>query len=117
MKFKFFDNRRIRQGWTLLLIGGALVCMFPPRHPAFDWWAAHAVQVALGYLALGLIFLILNKSRLLLVCFGCSAAISFFYYETNKGAHLSSMNQVGDSLDLSHSPPAHIAHALTDETG
>lgn len=82
MNLSFLDNRRFRQGLTLLLLAGALVCMFPPRQAVFEWWASHAVGVALGYLILGIFFLATDRSRLMLVCFGCSAAISFYYHES-----------------------------------
>jgi len=81
MNVRFFDNRRVRQGLTIMLLMGSLACIFPPRHPAFLWWAHHAVFVALGFLAIGLFFLTINKSRLMFVCLGCSAAISFFKNE------------------------------------
>ena len=81
MNLTFLDHRRIRQVLTLLLLTGALTCMFPPKQPTFEWWAAHAVGAALGYLALGLFFLTIDRTRLMLVCFGCSAAISFYYHE------------------------------------
>jgi len=64
-----------------MLLMGSLACIFPPKHPAFIWWADHAVFVALGFLAIGLFFLTINKSRLMFVCLGCSAAISFFKNE------------------------------------
>ncbi|MEY3242842.1 MAG: hypothetical protein RIR11_4281 [Bacteroidota bacterium] len=40
-----------------------------------------AEYISLGYLLLGLIFLFFNEIRLLLVCFACSAVISFLVHE------------------------------------
>ena len=82
MHFHFFDNRRVRQALTLVSLAGALAAIFPPRHPVFTWWAGQAVAVAIGFLLLGIFFLTINKSRLMFVCLGCSAAISFFYHES-----------------------------------
>lgn len=81
MNVSFFDNRRVRQGLTILMLFGALTCIFPPMHPAFRWWAGVAVFVALAYLLFGLFFLIINNPRLMFVCLGCSAAICFFKNE------------------------------------
>lgn len=81
MNVSFFDNRRVRQGLTILMLFGALTCIFPPIHPVFHWWAERAVFVALAYLFLGLFFLAINNPRLMFVCLGCSAAISFFKNE------------------------------------
>jgi hypothetical protein len=67
MNVSFFDNRRVRQSLTVLLLAGSLVCIFPPNLPAFVWWADHAAFVAVGFLMAGLFFLIINKSRLMFV--------------------------------------------------
>ncbi len=84
MNVSIFDNRRVRQGLTILFLLGSLTSIFPPKHPAFQWWAERAVFVALGLLFIGLFFLTLNKSRLMFVCLGCSAAICFFEIETQE---------------------------------
>ncbi|MFN8301649.1 MAG: hypothetical protein U0U46_04105 [Saprospiraceae bacterium] len=73
---------KLRQALTLVLLSGAILAMFPFSLPACDWWAGHAQWVAVAYLLLGIIFLIFNRFRLMFVCFGCSAAISFFYHES-----------------------------------
>lgn len=88
MDVSFFDNRRVRQGLTVVLLAGSLACIFPPKLPAFQWWAAHAVFVAMGFLLFGLFFLVINKSRLMFVCLGCSAAICFVKNEMGEKAHL-----------------------------
>lgn len=88
MDVSIFDNRRVRQGLTVLLLAGSLACIFPPKIPVFQWWAERAALVAACFLLLGLFFLIINKSRLMFVCLGCSAAICFFKNEMNEKAHL-----------------------------
>lgn len=88
MNVSIFDNRRVRQGLTVLLLAGSLACIFPPGLPVFQWWAGRAVFVSASFLLLGLFFLTINKSRLMFVCMGCSAAICFFKNEMNEKAHL-----------------------------
>lgn len=83
MRFSFPTRIRIRQALILIALAGALICMFPPAHPVFAWWSGHARFVALGYLVLGLLCLVANRVRLMFICFGCSAAISFYYNETS----------------------------------
>ncbi len=73
---------RTRRLATVLLLTGAILAMFPLPLPACQWWAEQAQWVAVGYLVIGVIFLIFNRFRLMFVCFGCSAAISFFYHES-----------------------------------
>jgi hypothetical protein len=87
MDVSFFDHRRVRQTLTVLLLAGSLVCIFPPRAAVFQRWAECAALVATGYLLLGLFFLVINKSRLMFVCLGCSAAISFFKNEMKEKNH------------------------------
>lgn len=80
---KIFHHRRIRQILTLLLLGGALASMFPPDSYTLKWWSHRAEWVTLGYLLLGIFFLLLNNARLMFVCFGCCAAISFYLLESS----------------------------------
>ena len=77
----FMQYRRVRQALTLFLIAGALACMFPPQNKLFQWWAAHSSWVSLAYLAMGMVLLVLSRTRLMFVCLGCSAAVSFFANE------------------------------------
>lgn len=77
----FLDHRRVRQGITLLFLSGTLACIFPPSHPFFQWWAAHAFFITMAFLLIGLLFLTINRTRLMFVCLGCSAVISFFKAE------------------------------------
>lgn len=81
MSFQVFDHARVRQLLTIALLSGTLLCIFPPQQPSFQWWAEQAFYIALGYLLFGLFFLIIDKPRLMFVCLGCSAAISFFKNE------------------------------------
>lgn len=81
MSFQVFDHARVRQLLTIALLSGTLLCIFPPQQPSLQWWAEQAFYIALGYLLFGLFFLIIDKPRLMFVCFGCSAAISFFKNE------------------------------------
>ncbi len=80
---KFFRHRRVRQISTLLLLAGALACMFPPDSYSLKWWSGHAEHITVTYLLLGMILLLSNNIRLMFVCLGCSAAISFFLLESS----------------------------------
>jgi hypothetical protein len=126
MNVRFFDNRRVRQGLTIASLTGSLACIFPPQHPAFQWWAEGAVFVALGFLLSGLFFLIINKSRLMFVCLGCSAAICFFKNELSERVlesnpsstpsylpekHFQRLNQQ-DSLQIKHTLPDESSKTL-----
>jgi hypothetical protein len=122
MDVSIFDNRRVRQGLTVLCLAGSLACIFPPNLPAFQWWAARAALVAAGFLLTGLFFLTINKSRLMFVCLGCSAAICFFKNELSEKAHLNNLSPPlfypVDSLSQNRirQDPATLQPALPDES-
>lgn len=81
METALFNHPRVRQILTLVFLPAAVTCIFPPNTPIFQWWAQQSVGVALGYVALGLLFLFFNNSRLMFVCLGCGAVISFNSHE------------------------------------
>lgn len=58
-----------------------MACMFPTENALLQWWAARSAWVSLSYLTMGMLLLVLNRTRLMLVCLGCSAAVSFFAIE------------------------------------
>lgn len=103
MRLKVFDHARVRQLLTIALLSGTLLCIFPPQLPSFQWWAGQAFYIAVGYLLFGLFFLIIDNPRLMFVCFGCSAAISFFKNETPlTPEHTSLENR--PALEMQHLP-------------
>jgi hypothetical protein len=99
------NRSRVRQITTLVLLMGAMLCIFPPRHAWFQWWAAQALYVALGYLALAMLLLVLNRQRLMFVCLGCTAAISFFHHETE--AQSARIEPAGLGISLVETPASH----------
>lgn len=120
MKLDFFENRRVRQIFTLVLLVGSLSCMFPPQHPTFQWWAAQAAVVSVSYVGLGLIFLMYNKFRLMFVCFGCSAVICFFKNETESANQIPSYwpprkPEIGLLLEFPQHPEFLIRNLEKDE--
>lgn len=77
----FFENPRVRQITTILLMLGVFACIFPSEQTVLQWWAAQAHWIALAYLVLGLFFLTLDNKKLMMVSMGCSAAICFYEIE------------------------------------
>lgn len=57
---------------------GALFCIFPPEMLIFRRWAAYAGQIMVGYVALGLFFLIVRLDRLTFVSFFSAALLALF---------------------------------------
>jgi hypothetical protein len=72
----FFQNNVLRTAFILGLCFGAAVCI----SASLGWWGPPcsiqtAQWVALGYLLLGLFFLLKRDPTLVLFCFTCSGAI------------------------------------------
>jgi hypothetical protein len=77
------NGYRIRQLIALLFLGVVILCIFPPKSLFFQWFALQSEYISLFFLLLGLIMLAINRRRMLFVCLGCSAAISFYQHETH----------------------------------
>ena len=83
MGTSIFDHRRMRLAVILLLLAGALCCIFPTNHTFMLFLTQNAAFVAFTYLAMGLVFFLRNRTRYMFVCMGCSAAICFYHLETS----------------------------------
>ncbi len=81
MANSIFDHRRMRQAIALLLLSGSFFCVFPADNPLSLYWASKAVFVCLGYLALGLLFFLVNRKRLMFVSMGCCAVMCLYFLE------------------------------------
>ncbi len=72
---------------TIVLLLVAVSTMAPLHHPLFVWWTRQAQWLALGYVLIAMLLLIFNRTRLMFVCLGCSAAICLFFSETKTMPH------------------------------
>ena len=102
MNNKLARRRRIRQLLTLVIMGAVLLCIFPHPYKPLQWWSEQAALVAVLFLVLGLIFSYSSHSRLMFVCLGGSAAVSFNQYvraEHNMPPHHQGSVSIGE-IDL-----------------
>jgi|GEM_PF-1021654 len=102
MNNKAVKRRRIRQLLTLVIMGAVLLCIFPHPYEPLQWWSQQAALVAVLFLVLGLVFSYSNHSRLMFVCMGGSAAVSFNQYvkaEHNMRPHQEGLVSIGE-IDL-----------------
>ncbi len=86
MNTGFLFRPRVRQALTIVLLLIAISTFLPTRNPLLTWWAAQAQWVALGYTLLAMVLLIFDRTRLMFVCLGCSAAICLYFNEKQAGA-------------------------------
>jgi endonuclease/exonuclease/phosphatase (EEP) superfamily protein YafD len=63
---------------SLLLIVGAVLCVYTPNNIVLKNWASYAAQITMGYWALGLLFLALRQPRLTMYSFVCCAFLCIY---------------------------------------
>lgn len=85
MNTAFLFRPRVRQALTIVLLLIAISTFLPARNPLMAWWVAQAQWVALGYTLLAMALLMFDRTRLMFVCLGCSAAICLYFNEKKAG--------------------------------
>ena len=70
------NKKPIRYALTFLLMVGALLCIYPPKHYFFKSMSEFALQIMFGYLVLALLFLVLKAPKLMFASFIACAAIA-----------------------------------------
>ena len=84
------------------LVTSAGLVIFPPDWLLLKWGANFAFQFLLGYLALGLLFFAVHQTRLMFVCFGCTAVLSLYLkYASNPNIRFEPETD-GPSISMAH---------------
>ena len=95
---------------STLIIFGALICIFTPSYFLFKIGATFAVQIMIGYLLMGLIFLMLRQPKLMFTSFACCAGLCIFL-KFSSNAELAVPLQTSDDIIKI----AHFNLTATDE--
>ena len=67
-----------------LIVVGMLICVFTPNYYLFKMGTRFAIQIMLGYLLLGILFLLIKQPRLMFTSFACCAGLCLFLkYSSN----------------------------------
>jgi hypothetical protein len=103
----------LQKGITVILVMGAIACIAPAK--IFSWWAAKADLIVLGYLGLGIICLVLNKKRLMVVSLACCTAICLSKVESprQQGPKPIPIDRVPERSDCMPKSPV-FKHPLND---
>jgi len=84
MVTKILSYRYIQVIVSAMIIVGALLCVFTPNYYLFKMGSTFAIQIMLGYLVGGLIFLYFKQPMLTFTSFACCAGLCLFLkYSTN----------------------------------
>ena len=77
---RFLNNKFINYTLLGIIVFIALITVYPPLSNALNF-SVFTLQILIVYFFAGLLFLIINQSRLMFVTFGCCALISIFLKE------------------------------------
>lgn len=84
MVTKILSYRYIRVLVSAMIVVGALLCVFTPNYYLFKMGSTFAIQIMLGYLVGGLIFLYFKQPWLTFTSFACCAGLCMFLkFSTN----------------------------------
>ena len=99
MKDFLSKHNRLRVTIALLAFGIVVLALFPPDTSWGTWLHNNRPWLAVGYLFLGIFFLLFNQIRLVFICMACSALISLHAYELEYLQYERRMHQSGHALD------------------
>jgi len=84
MVTKILNYRYIQLILSALIVLGAVVCIFTPNYYLFKMGSEFAIQIMLGYLVGGFVFLYFQQPKLTFTSFACCAGLCLFLkYSTN----------------------------------
>jgi len=84
MVTKILSYRYIQVIISTIIVLGAALCIFTPNYYLFKMGSEFAIQIMLGYLIGGFIFLYFQQPKLTFTSFACCAGLClFFKYSTN----------------------------------
>ena len=79
---KAINSPIFKCGISMLLIIGAVVCIYTPNHLYFKWAANYANQIMFGYLLFGFLMMFFSKRQMMFTSFGCCAALCLYLNNT-----------------------------------
>ncbi len=100
---------------SLLIILGAIFCVFTPNYLLFKQGELYAVQIMLGYMALGMIFLVAKQPRLVFTSFTCCAALCMFLKHSANGALKFPAKTNEATVSVAHFNLSNADHDLVNE--
>lgn len=101
---KIIKGSTIRFALSFLLVFGALFFIFTPNYLFFKWASNFTVHVMLGYLALGLLSMMVNEPKLMFINFACCALLCIFLNKDveNPFTHIRPKSKGGESISAAH---------------
>ena len=87
-----------------LIVLGTFICVFTPNYFLFKMGARFAVQIMLGYLLLGFVFLFIRQHKLMFTSFACCAGLCLclFLKYASDGQLILPIQTDNNSLSVAH---------------
>jgi endonuclease/exonuclease/phosphatase (EEP) superfamily protein YafD len=85
-----------------LIVLGTFICVFTPNYFLFKMGARFAVQIMLGYLLLGFVFLIVRQPKLMFTSFACCAGLCLFLKYASDGQLNLPLKNDEQTLNVAH---------------
>jgi endonuclease/exonuclease/phosphatase (EEP) superfamily protein YafD len=102
MVTKILTYRYIQLALTSLIVLGTFICVFTPNYFLFKMGARFAVQIMLGYLVLGFVFLIFRQHKLMFTSFACCAGLCLFLKYASDGQLSPPLKTDQQTLNVAH---------------
>ena len=102
MVTRILNYRFIQLTLSVLIIIGTLICVFTPNYFLFKMGAQFAVQIMLGYLFLGLVFLVFKQPKLMFTSFACCAGLCLFLKYSTDGKIAHAERTGGTVINIAH---------------
>ena len=85
-----------------LIVLGTFICVFTPNYFVFKMGARFAVQIMLGYLLLGFVFLVFRQHKLMFTSFACCAGLCLFLKYASDGQINFPIKTDNQTLNVAH---------------
>ncbi len=102
MVTKTLTHRFVQFTLIGLIVLGTFICVFTPNYFLFKMGAKFAVQIMLGYLLLGFVFLIAGQHKLMFTSFACCAGLCLFLKYASDGQLSLPVKNNEESLSVAH---------------
>ena len=102
MVTKILTYRYVQLALISLIVLGTFICVFTPNYFLFKMGARFAVQIMLGYLLLGFVFLLIGQPKLMFTSFACCAGLCLFLKYASDGQLNLPLRNDHKTLNVAH---------------
>ncbi len=102
MVTKILNYRFIQYALSTLIVLGAVIIVFTPNYFLFKMGSRFAIQIMLGYLFLGFVFMAFRLNKLMFTSFACCAGLCLFLKYASDGQLTPPLKTNALSINVAH---------------